>query len=442
MHPVAPPTAADLVPLEATERSEALDTLRGIALLGILVMNIITFALPLASYGNPMSEVLAKYAGPFEGANVGVWAVQYVVFNTKMMNIFSMLFGAGLVVMGARAAARATGLAGIYYRRVGWLILFGLLHGYFIWFGDILFIYGMCGLLLYPCRNFRPSTLYILGTVALVISVINGAALGGMLMWFRSMAMEALAAQEAGQELTASQASTIAQWQDSLRNINPSAEQVAQEVEAVSGGALSALKHNASMTLFMHMMMIFMGYGFHILGMMFIGMGLMKRGVFTASRSSRYYTILALVGYGIGLPFVLFGAWNGIQTGFDAVSEMLYGMHLNAVGGVAVALGHVGAIMLLCKSGALPAARARLAAVGRMALTNYLSQSLICTFIFFGWGLGFFGALQLKWLMLVVLAVWALQLTWSPWWLARFRFGPAEWLWRSLTYWQRQPMRR
>ncbi|MBX3410638.1 MAG: DUF418 domain-containing protein [Phycisphaeraceae bacterium] len=437
-----PPHGGDMVPLEAAERSQALDTLRGVALLGILTMNIMTFALPLASYGNPVSEVLAKYAGPFEGMNVVVWALQYVVFNTKMMNIFSMLFGAGLIVLSLRASSRAVSLAGLYYRRVGWLILFGLFHAYFIWFGDVLFMYGVWGLLLYPCRNFRPRTLYTLGGVSLVVSVLIGAALGGALLLFRTVAMEALAAQEAGKELTQEQTNMIAQWQETLRQLNPSAEQVEQEVQAVRGGALSAFKHNASMAFFLQLMMLFMGYGFHILGMMLIGMGLMKQGVFTASRSSRFYIMLTAIGYGIGLPIVIYGGWSGVQAGFDPVREMLYGMHINAVGGVAVALGHVGAIMLFCQSGALPALRARLAAAGRMALTNYLSQSIICTFIFFGWGLGFFGTLHLKWLMLVVLAVWALQLTWSPFWLARFRFGPAEWLWRSLTYWQRQPMRR
>ena len=102
----------------------------------------------------------------------------------------------------------------------------------------------------------------------------------------------------------------------------------------------------------------------------------------------------------------------------------------------------VALVMLVVKAGAAQRLTRRLAAVGRMALTNYLAQTVICTFIFFGWGLGYFAQIERKWLPLFVVGVWVLQLMWSPWWLARYRFGPAEWLWRSLTYGRRQPLSR
>jgi uncharacterized protein len=178
------------------------------------------------------------------------------------------------------------------------------------------------------------------------------------------------------------------------------------------------------------------------LGLMLIGMALMKLDVFAAARSTRFYGWMLLIGLGVGLPIVIFGAFEQIAHAFDPVYQMLAGAHYNYAGSVLVSLGYVGLVMLVVKGGAMRGLTSRLGAVGRMALTNYLAQTLICTSIFFGWGLGYFARVERKWLPLCVVGVWLLQLLWSPWWLARFRFGPAEWLWRSLTYGHRQPFSR
>jgi len=163
--------------------------------------------------------------------------------------------------------------------------------------------------------------------------------------------------------------------------------------------------------------------------------------VFSARRSPAFYRRLMLVGYGLGFPLVGVGMWDLFRTRFEFVHSIIVSGHFNEAGSLLVALGHVALIMQLYQAGVWPALQARLAAVGRMALTNYLAQTVIATTIFYGYGFGLFGAVSRFPLMGFVVAIWAVQLWYSPLWLKRFRFGPAEWLWRWLTYGRRPPMR-
>jgi uncharacterized protein len=167
-------------------------------------------------------------------------------------------------------------------------------------------------------------------------------------------------------------------------------------------------------------------------------MGLMKMGVFAARRSWRFYVWMVVLGYGLGLPLVGYDTYALIQNDFGYKTFLPSQYLFNYLGSVVVALGHVGVVMLICKAAAIPWLTRRLAAVGRMALTNYLMQSVICTTLFYGW---VFGTLNRTALAGIVLAIWVFQLLISPLWLRFFRFGPAEWLWRSLTYWRWQSMR-
>jgi uncharacterized protein len=176
-------------------------------------------------------------------------------------------------------------------------------------------------------------------------------------------------------------------------------------------------------------------------GRMLIGMGLMKLGVFSAGRSRRYYWVLMLLGYGLGLPLVAFGGYQLIRRHFDVVYLFGTGLAYNSLGSIPVALGHVAVLLLVYKAGLLTGLTRRLAAVGRMALSNYLMQSILCTTLFYGYGLGLYGTLDRVQLLGVVVGVWLLQLWYSPLWLRHFRYGPVEWLWRSLTYGGLQPLR-
>ncbi|MCP4710200.1 MAG: DUF418 domain-containing protein, partial [Planctomycetes bacterium] len=159
-------------------------------------------------------------------------------------------------------------------------------------------------------------------------------------------------------------------------------------------------------------------------------------------RSRRYYMMWAIIGYALGLALIAIGMQKNLAHDFDFVFIWQSGNHYNYIGSLLVAMAHISVVMLICQSGALAGLKRRLGAVGQMALTNYLMHTILLTPVFYGFGLGLYGTIDRFWLMFFVLGVWILQLIISPIWLKHFRFGPAEWVWRSLTYWQRQPMKK
>lgn len=425
-------------PVAELDRIASVDVLRGFALLGILVMNIIAFALPDAAYSNP------QVAGGFAGSDYVVWLLSHLFFDLKMMAIFSMLFGAGLALMAGRAEARGRSPRGVHYRRIGWLLAFGLVHAYFLWWGDILYHYAVCGLWLYLFRRRSAKTLVMVGLLVIMIAIPLTIGFGFQIASQREKAAEAEAAISAGSspdELAPELRQALAEWSLMRPGFQPTAEEIAKQVETYRGGYWGIFKHRAG-TLVMFQTVFFLAFFlWRAGGMMLLGMGLMKLGVFSAKRSNRFYALSVAIGYGIGLPIVAYGARELMTHQFDVAFAFRLGLHFNYVGSLLVALGHVGVVMLVYKAGLIEWLTHRLAAVGRMALTNYLLQTVICTTLFYGYGFGLFAAINRTGLIGVVLAIWIFQLVASPWWLARYRFGPAEWLWRSLTYWQRQPMR-
>lgn len=402
------------VPVAPVDRIGAIDTLRGVALLGILVMNIPFFA--LSYYGFMRPEV----TGGFEGLDYAAWLGSHLLFDQKMMSIFSMLFGAGFLLLAGRSEARGQSAAGIYYRRVGWLALIGLCHAYFLWFGDILFTYALCGLLLYPLRRLPAVWLAVIGVVVMLVGVLTSAALGGMFIWLRESMPDEFA--------------------EAMKDFNPTAEMLDDERAAMLGSYTGYFFHNVAHAIELQTLMFALWGLWRVTGLMMLGMALMKWGVVTASRTPRFYAILAAAGFGAGLPLVWLGSQRLVASDFDVIDMLLVNWHFNYVGSVLIALGWIGMVMLVCKLGALKLLTGALGAVGRMALSNYLAQSLICTTIFCGWGFGWWGELSRSQLIIFVVCVWAAQLIWSPLWLSRFRFGPAEWVWRTLTYWKKQPM--
>jgi uncharacterized protein len=416
------------------------DALRGFALLGILAMNIIHFAWPVTVYNNPLR------GGGFEGTDRALWYLNHLVFEGKMMTIFSMLFGAGLILMDQRAATRGASVRGVYYRRVLWLLVIGLIHAYLIWSGDILVLYAECGLFLYLFRNRPPKTLIILGISALLLFVPLMLGFAAGIDYMKATAARVEAQQKAGETPKPSDKRIHGIWTEHLqKEFEPTTEQRAKEwdkdIAAHRGGYLGIVKHRALPMLVSQILELIFGVVFFAGGRMLLGMGLMKLGVFSASRSRRFYAWMAALGYGIGLPLMIFDARQLIDHQFDIMHELHGGMLYNAFGSIIVALGHVGAVMLIVQSGAMEWLMRRLAAVGRMALTNYLTHSIVCTTLFYGYGFGLYGTINRTGLAAIVLAIWTSQLIISPIWLRYFRFGPAEWLWRSLTYWRIQPMR-
>nr|XP_061811045.1 uncharacterized 39.9 kDa protein in amylase 3'region-like [Nerophis lumbriciformis] len=414
---------AEVAPVKTGDRKGSIDLMRGVALCGILLMNIYTFAMPFPAYDNP-----AVYGGT-GGLDFGTWFFNHVFAELKFMTIFSALFGAGLVLMAERARARGRRFAGVWFRRQGWLTFIGMLHGYLLWFGDILFHYGLCGMLIFPFRRLSPKRLIAFGLLTLSIAPVINFGIGLGLFYLRGQATAATERSEQGIELTATETSMIEVWQEVAKDIEPDPAEIERLVAVHQGGWWGIAKDRAELVLAMQTFLTLTLILWRATGVMLIGMGLMKLGVFSAERSRGFYWRAALWGYGLGLPLVTFSAFDHWSHGFDSLRLMVVSMHFNYFGSLGVALGHVALVMLFWHSGSARWLRSRLEAVGRMAFTNYLMQTVVCNdlVLWLQLRLRLFGQVSRFQQMGFVLAVWALQLLWSPWWLARFRFGPAEW---------------
>jgi uncharacterized protein len=399
-------------PLQEVDRVVAIDVLRGFALLGILVMNMKTFAMIGAAYFFPTAY------GDLGGANLVVWWLADLLANRKFMTIFSLLFGAGVILQTARFDAAGRSFRGIYYRRLFWLWVFGLIHSYVFWEGDILVTYAIAGLLLYPMRKMRARTLMIIGLIVLVV----GSAI---------MLSSGLAAPHWDEH---QKAEFIADWQ-------PDQQAVAEEEAAFRGSWLTEIKFRYPRVLEMHLFVIPYYLFWRAFGVMLMGMAMFKWGLLGGQRT-KTYRVWIVLGLLVGLPLSAWGAARQFASGWEPITAFMVDSQFGYWGSLPVTLGLMGLVFLTIGSGRLSGLKTRLAAVGRMALTNYLLQTVLCTFIFFGRGLGLFGSVSRVQQMGIVLLVWLFQLWISPWWLARYNFGPMEWLWRLLSYGKRPPFRR
>ncbi len=423
-------------PVAGFERLDAIDTLRGIAVLGILVMNIYIYAMPLAAYSNPLA-----YGGT-EWFNIGTWYFTHLLFDQKFMAIFSILFGAGLIMMGERAASRGAKYAGIWYRRNFWLLLIGALHGYLIWFGDILFSYALIGMLIFPLRNRKPRTLIIIACLMLPVASLITYAGGAHIDKLGVLVTQINQVQESGAALSEEQSKTLEQWEAMMVFMAPPDEQIEKDLKAYQGNYPDIVIHRAPMVVELQTQAIIAFLLWRVGGLMLIGMALMKLEVLSAARSIAFYRKMLLAGYGIGMPIMFYSAWSLNAHQWDHIYMFRIGKLPNYFASISVAMGHIALVMLIVKTGALKRLMQRFAAVGRMAFTNYLLHSIILTTVFYGYGFGLYGHVSRFWQMAFVVVVIGLQMIVSPLWLKHYRFGPAEWLWRSLTYWKWQPMRR
>lgn len=400
-------------PVAESERLEALDVLRGVAVLGILVMNIQSFAMPFAAYFNPTA------LGPPSAIEFTVWSVDHLLADQKFMSLFSLLFGAGMVLFATRAADRGGRPARLHYKRMFWLLIFGLLHAYLLWYGDILVLYAVCGMLLYPLRRRRPRTLAIVGLLVISIESLITAATGFTIdRWPPEFAAE-------------------------LRQFwSPDVAEVAREVAAFRGGWLSQEPLRAGYSLDFHTVEMWIWGVWRAGGLMLLGMALFKLGVVTGDRPRAFYVRLAIIGFAIGLPLTAWGIVRNIAEAWRAEYSFLIGAQWNYWGSLGSAGGWLGLVLAVWKSGRARGAIARLAALGRMAFTCYILETVIATTIFYGHGFGLFAAVGRAGQVAITLGIWTFLLLFAPWWLARFRYGPLEWLWRTLTYGRIEPLAR
>ena len=405
----------ELNPTPADQRVLSLDLLRGVAVLGILAVNIQLFAMIDAAYLNPASF------GDLSGINGWVWYVTHLLADAKFITIFSILFGAGVALMADRALACGRSAAALHYRRMLWLLLFGLVHAYLLWYGDILVTYAICGICIYPLHRLRSRWLIPLALLFLLIPSLLMSGLAATVPFWPA------------EEVAAFRADGF-----------PDEVEIERQLQIYRGGWLDQIEHRASNAIFFQTFLLLILHFWRVSGLMLLGMVFLRWGLLQAQRGLWFYLVMVVAGSAVGLPLIAHGVSVMIEHDWDPIYCTFTGMQYNYWGSLFVAAAWIGAIMIVSKTGSalLRPLVVALASTGRMAFTNYLAQTLICCFIFYGYGLGYHGYLD-RWEQgLVVLGIWALQLFSSQWWLTRFRYGPMEWLWRSLVLWKRQPLRK
>jgi uncharacterized protein len=408
--------------MQGGDRYLSIDAVRGFAVLGILLMNITGMSGPTFGYIDP------TYAGGTTPADLWTWAVNHVLTDGKMRGLFTMLFGASTVLIAGRAEQGAgLGPAATHYRRMFWLLVIGMLHAYFLWWGDILVCYALAGLLIFPFRKVDPKLLTLLGALILALIVAHNV--------YEAHHMRALS--DAIADGAATPAMT-AEWNQAQLLISPPASMGDNEIRQFRGGFVDALKARAYVAMLMQLF-VEPPDGFpEAIGQMLIGMALFRTGFFTLKWSTRAYAAAVALGYLIAVPITAWITWEIWDNGFNPLLRM----NLDAWGAIPrpfIAIAHGSALLLLVRSGAVGWLIERFAAAGRMAFSNYLMTSIITTFLFCGFGFGLYGHLSRFEQLYVVAGVWVFILVWSKPWLERFHYGPFEWLWRSLVQWKRQP---
>lgn len=397
-------------------RIASLDAVRGFAVCGILLMNIVAMGLPGYAYIDP------TYWGDEGPLDLTVWQVNYLLADGKMRALFTMLFGASMLLILERAAARAEGQgpAETHYRRLFWLFVFGMIHAWFFWYGDILTSYALAGAIAYPMWRWRKRWLAL--TAALLLVTQLGLNVG------HHLDLSSLRAAAVAPDATAE---ARAEFEKTIRAQVPDRAAGERELRGYRGGFVDALNARVPLAVMFQTTLLWLGLP-ELLGFIALGMLLFRTGFFSGYWSRRAYLATIALGYGVAVPLMIPVSRAVMAADWDPVLLPL----TDAAGLVLrpfVALAHAALVILLVRAGALRWLTSRLEAAGRMAFSNYLGTTLVATTILYGYGFGLFGTLSRAELYLVVLAIWALILGWSKPWLARFDYGPLEWLWRRLA---------
>ena len=425
-------------PVADSERIVLLDSLRGIAILGILLMNIPGFALPEPVLHDP--SVLNEWGT----INFKTWYFIDWFMEGSQRALFSMLFGAGIILFISRQEKKSQGLypADYFFRRQLWLLVFGLFNAFvLLWFWDILFHYACIGMIAFAFRRLSPKALIIAAVLCLVLQtardnvdayrdrkmITKGEAIAKMDTTVTKLTEEQkedLGAMTGFKEKTTQK--------EKLKKMN-------KNLKTVRGSYGGFYEYQSGRSLEGELYYTYFGI-WDILIFMFLGMAFFKSGIITGQASTKIYWALFIGGLGIGLVLSYFRLQPLIDykfNKFDLRKNVLFEFY--EISRAFRALGIFGLIMLLYKSGWFKWFFAMLRPVGQMAFTNYLMQSLLVGLFFYGVGFGMYGKLERHEIYYVVAATWLLQIIWSHIWLRFFRFGPLEWCWRSLTYWKLQP---
>ena len=431
-------------PVAQADRIQTIDILRGVALLGILLMNIPYFALADNFFEGLLNNP----------TSINFWTNAFItiLFEGKMRALFSMIFGVGIILFMARKEREGQSATGLFFRRMGWLVLFGLIDSHvLLWFGDILYSYGIIGMIAFWFRKMKP------GYLALGVPLVAIIGFALITVFFhqdvRNKRLAFLAvqtAQQKGQPLTTIQQQAVKDWQAMEKTFFPNPAQAEEHKRLMkSDDYLTVASRYRQESIDFQTKYLPLTI-WDPLTLMLLGMALYKWGFITGQWSRRRYWQTMLLGYGLGLPLVTFSFYFGFknfptQAAFLSYLEQYPVIWINLIypfQRILLVMAHASLVILLIQSGSVQGLLNRLGAVGQMAFTNYVMHTVICSLVFFGYGLNQYDEWQFYQLYFLVAAIWVLQLIVSPIWLRHFQFGPLEWAWRSLTYWKRQPMRR
>lgn len=412
-------------PVQLNERIGSLDFIRGIAILGILAMNIAHFSYPFFGAFNP-------YVYGFDSETDSlVRFLTYVFFDQKMMGLFTILFGAGFYLFIDRLDKKQLGLKviDIYTKRLLWLFIFGVIHAYFIWPGDVLYHYAILAFFLFPFRTWKVKNLIYLVVFLLIIQLSNSLIIHNRTVNQYKEYRTSLAIQ--GDERVAKDSTIIKAWEK--RVILKTKEDYEKETALRKGNYIDNFKANISFQEVHKGKLFYSSILFRNLMMMIIGLIFIKTGVFSNYKIWRYYWPFTIVTMLLGI---------GLCATYSYYNTYLYSMPVRTLAGVlsfrvgpmVLSIGY-----LLLFNGLFQKFFARLkfrpfSSVGKMAFTNYIMQSIICVIVFFGFGFNHFDQYNRTELWIIVIAIWVFQIILSLVWLKNHKYGPLEWLWRRLTY--------
>jgi uncharacterized protein len=385
------PTAPD-------ERIVSLDILRGIAIFGILVINVQSFSLPSATRANPTRFDF------FSGVDQVVWLFGHTFFEQKFISLFSIMFGAGIVLfMQSKRAGDRSGFV-LHYRRTVALLAIGLGHAYLLWHGDILVVYALCALWSVLFWTEQPRRLFLIGSFLLAVPVLLN------LVFLIDIGLSG----------------THESWL-------VSDEAIRSEIDAFRGGWTDGLSERVDLAVQAHTTGFIGVSAWRYTGLMLWGMAFYKSGLLTGDWSRGAYRRLILVGSVVGLALTGLGLWTVFAYDWSGGAGVFLWTTTN-LGALFLAPAYAGVVMLYYGRHAAGLVGSACAAVGRTALSNYLFQTVVATTIFYGYGLGLFAQVSRVEQLAVVAGIWLVQIVLSVLWLRRYEYGPVEWLWRRVTY--------
>jgi len=428
-------------PVSQQNRIVILDSLRGVAILGILLMNIPSFALPPPVQHDP--SVLNEWGT----IDFTAWKIVQWFPEGTQRAIFSMLFGAGILLFIGGKEKRLDGMmpADYFFRRQLWLITFSLFDVFILlWSGDILLDYAVLGMVMFAFRNLPPKKLLIGAGVCFffMLATENRDLYHDKEIIHRGELVTKIDTTKV--KLTLIQKEELGAMEDfkNKNTIESKQKAMKKNIEKSTGSYSDLYEYRTNR--YLNQLVSYLYFGiWDVMLFMFIGMAFFKMGILTGQANVKTYLWMTIVGLGVGLTVSWFRLQQQVDAKFnwyDYSKQVWFSSY--ELSRTFRSIGILGLIMLMYKSGWFKWLFSLLRPVGQMAFTNYLMQSLMCGLFFYGVGFGMYGKLQRHEIYYVVAAVWAIQIIYSNIWLHFFRFGPMEWAWRSLTYWKKQPFRK